>query len=382
MSEYKFGVFIGRFQPLHDAHLAVIQQALAESESLILLIGSAKATIDIKNPFTFKERVQMISAALDVNHIEDLDFGHAITLPSKQRVWFIPIRDYFYSENMWIAEVQHSVARITKGEESVALYGSYKDGSSYYVNLFPQWDFRPAKVGGNSPTIATWTHMLNATDIRNALFEQPGIQVALDSPTPWYKGVPDKVVAWIRENLLRPKSRDEVHTERYNDLQTEYNFIKKYRDDWSTTPYPVTFVTTDAVVVKSGHVLVIKRKFAPGKGLWALPGGFLKQDKSIEDSMLTELKEETRIRVDKNELRRSIIGSRVFDYPGRDYRGRTITHAYHIDLGSGELPEVKGGDDAKKAIWIPLVDALSNENRFYSDHWHIIYHFIQDRRMR
>lgn len=377
--EYKFGVFIGRFQPLHDAHLMVIKQALRESESLILLIGSAKATVDIKNPFTFSERVEMIAAAMEVTVIETHHDGYKfITTKDGQTIYMVPIRDYFYNENMWIAEVQYSVAAITELEESIALYGSYKDSSSYYVKLFPQWDFRPANFIDSGRIT-----QLNATDIRTAFFEDPGIKITWETPYVWYNNVPRPVVQWIRQHYLNSPNSDVVaYSERYNQLKAEYDFIKKYKKDWESTPYPVTFVTTDAVVIKSGHVLVIKRKLTPGKGLLALPGGFLKKDKSIIDSMLAELKEETKIRVDKPELRNNIINSQIFDYPGRDYRGRTITHAYHIDLGSGPLPEVKGGDDAKKAMWIPLVDALSNENKFYSDHWHIIYHFIQDRKVR
>ena len=352
MSEYQYGIFIGRFQPVHDGHLAVFNQALSESKSLIVLIGSARATQDTKNPFSYEERTEMISLALGAKK----DGNKAIT-PSGQTVWFVPIRDYFYNENMWITEVQYPISKITNDDHSVALYGSYKDSSSYYINLFPQWDFRPTKM---SSTLSS----INATDIRNSLFS--GIEEQA------IKNVPEVVAKWIKENLTG---------ERLQTLKDEYDFIVNYKNGW-TTPYPVTFVTTDAVVIKSGHVLVIKRKFAPGKGLLALPGGFLKYNKPIEDSMMAELKEETRIKVAVPELRRAIIGSRVFDYPSRDPRGRTITHAFHIDLGSGELPEVKGGDDAKKAQWIPLIEALQNENQFYSDHWHIIYHFMQDRRFR
>ena len=60
-------------------------------------------------------------------------------------------------------------------------------------------------------------------------------------------------------------------------LVEEQAYIKRYKDIWADAPYAPTFVTTDAVVIQSGHVLLVKRRTAPGKGLWALPGGFLKE---------------------------------------------------------------------------------------------------------
>lgn len=372
MAEYKYGVFIGRFQPLHNAHHSVILQALEEVETLIILIGSAKSTQDIKNPFSFEERAEMIAASLGEKVTYTYGLSGLTCEHKKKQIYFVPIRDYFYNENMWIAEVQRCIGDITKGDPSVALYGSYKDSSSYYVNLFPQYDFRPASTKSG----------LNATDIRNALFEQPLVTTGWSDRkySPWYMEVPSQVADWIKNKFLHAPDAGNGLSERYLSLKAEYQFIKDYKATWANTPHPVTFVTTDAVVIKSGHVLLIERKMEPGKGLKALPGGFLAKDKTIEDSMLKELKEETRIKVDKLELRRSIVDQRVFDYPGRDARGRTITHAYAIDLGSGELPEVRGADDAKKALWVPLIDAIQNEKSFYSDHWHIIYYFMMQHR--
>jgi bifunctional NMN adenylyltransferase/nudix hydrolase len=59
---------------------------------------------------------------------------------------------------------------------------------------------------------------------------------------------------------------------RFAQLKAEAEFIAGYRKAWSA-PYPVTFVTVDAVVVHSGHLLLVRRRSEPGRGLWALPGG-------------------------------------------------------------------------------------------------------------
>ena len=137
-------------------------------------------------------------------------------------------------------------------------------------------------------------------------------------------------------------------------------------------PYPPTFVTTDNVVIRSGHVLLIKRRYNPGKGLWALPGGFLDVSEKIEDGAVRELKEETRINITKKELRKSIVESKVFDHPNRSLRGRTITHAYLYDLGYGQLPEIKANDDASGAHWVPLSEAHRMEEFFFEDHYDIL----------
>ena len=50
--QYDFAVFVGRFQPLHNGHQHVIDQALRSAKKLIILIGSADTARSIRNPFT------------------------------------------------------------------------------------------------------------------------------------------------------------------------------------------------------------------------------------------------------------------------------------------------------------------------------------------
>jgi bifunctional NMN adenylyltransferase/nudix hydrolase len=119
---------------------------------------------------------------------------------------------------------------------------------------------------------------------------------------------------------------------------------------------------------------MIKRRASPGKGLWAAPGGFLNQAERIEDAAIRELREETKIKVPAPVLRGNIKASHVFDAPNRSLRGRTITHAYLIELPAGELPKVKGGDDAEKAKWIPLNEL--DESVCFEDHYAIVQYFL------
>jgi len=108
--------------------------------------------------------------------------------------------------------------------------------------------------------------------------------------------------------------------------------------------------------------------------LWALPGGFLNQEETMLDGCIRELKEETKIKLPVPVLKGSIKESKTFDAPNRSARGRTITQAFFIDLGVGELPKVKGSDDAAKAFWVPFNKV--KQEKMFEDHFHIIDNFI------
>jgi bifunctional NMN adenylyltransferase/nudix hydrolase len=162
----------------------------------------------------------------------------------------------------------------------------------------------------------------------------------------------------------------------YEQIIREREFVENYRKQFASLPYPPIFSTADAIVIQSGHVLMIRRRAEPGRGLWALPGGYVNAltDKSVEAAAIRELREETMIKVPAPVLRGNIKDSRVFDAIDRSPRGRIITHAFKIVLPDGELPRVKGNDDAEKARWVPIAEVKSEE--CFEDHYEIIQHFL------
>lgn len=81
MRDFHYGIFIGRFQPLHLGHEAVIRGALERVETLILVIGSAHMAPTPKNPFTFADREAMITRI----------FHHEIVTG---RLILVPLYDY------------------------------------------------------------------------------------------------------------------------------------------------------------------------------------------------------------------------------------------------------------------------------------------------
>ncbi|MBR3488142.1 MAG: NUDIX hydrolase [Bacteroidales bacterium] len=115
--------------------------------------------------------------------------------------------------------------------------------------------------------------------------------------------------------------------------------------------YPRPAVTADCVVIGSAadssrYVLLIQRGNEPYKGCWALPGGFMDMDETLEQCALRELKEETGLTPSGD-----ITELKSFSTVDRDPRGRTITVAFLIEM---PLTEAKGGDDAADARWFPL----------------------------
>ena len=104
-------------------------------------------------------------------------------------------------------------------------------------------------------------------------------------------------------------------------------------------------LTVDAIVVKDGNILLVKRGRPPFEGLHALPGGFVEEGETVEKAVVRELLEETGIKATVERL----FG--IYSELGRDPRGHTVSAVFVMRYESGEA---MGGDDAAAAIWLPL----------------------------
>ncbi len=344
--QYDTIVYIGRFQPFHNGHMETYRQACKLASHILFLVGSANKAPDIRNPWSFVNRKTMIYDAIDGPN-PTVSLGLA---PGAVKVDVAPLDDFPYNDNAWVEQVQRVVRQWTNAGSKVAIIGFNSDHTSYYLDLFPQWD----KIEVEEKVV------IHATDIRNKLFGPQQIDT---------QHLPDGVSVYIRNWMAK-------YPQEFRRLQIEWEHIGGYKLAWANAPYPPTFVTVDAVVVQSGHILLVQRKAAPGEGLWALPGGFVNQTEGLTDAMMRELREETRLKVPPKVLRGSVKGQRVFDAPDRSLRGRTITHAYYIELNPGELPPVKGGDDAKAAKWVSFLDFAQMEKEMFEDHFAIVQSFV------
>jgi 8-oxo-dGTP diphosphatase len=110
-------------------------------------------------------------------------------------------------------------------------------------------------------------------------------------------------------------------------------------------------VTVDIVIftIHAGtlKVLLVKRGVPPFAGQFAIPGGFVLEDESLEQAALRELREETGVA--------DVYLEQLYSFgdPKRDPRGRVITVAYFALISAGQAP-LQAGTDAAEAAWWPL----------------------------
>ena len=341
---YKVAILIGRFEPAHRGHFRNLAFASRMAEKVEVIVGSAFQPRTPKNPFTTKERIDMIR-----NSLWEID-GNSL---SERFISFTPIRDYDYNNNLWIKKVQEIIYTSNPGikDEEIVILGHEKDHTSWYLRAFPNWKFIDVvmeRIEGK---------LIDATKIRELYFE---------GHIDYIQGAVTPSVFSFLQNFMK--------TAEYTTLVEEYEFIENYKKMWLAAPYTPTFFTVDAVVIQGGHILMVKRKFAPGKGLWALPGGFINTQETAIESCLRELREETGLKVPTPVLQGSITYEKLFDKPDRSLRGRTITYAYLIELLGGEakLPRIKGSDDASEANWFSIAEIEAMSDQIFEDHSSII----------
>jgi 8-oxo-dGTP diphosphatase len=114
--------------------------------------------------------------------------------------------------------------------------------------------------------------------------------------------------------------------------------------------YPRPAVTTDMVIVTKKpprKVLLIRRKMDPFAGKWALPGGFVDENESLEAAARRELREETGVET------RTVEQLHAFGDPGRDPRGHTVSVVYLAEVDPRKV-KPKAADDAAEVGWFPL----------------------------
>ena len=92
---FDFSVFIGRFQPFHNGHKIIIDEALKQSKKVIVLIGSANSPSTIRNPFSYEDRKKFILSSYDQK--------------DKERIIIVPLNDIVYNDAKWIKNVQDCV---------------------------------------------------------------------------------------------------------------------------------------------------------------------------------------------------------------------------------------------------------------------------------
>jgi len=327
-SAFDCAVLLGRFQPPHAGHLGAMRAGLAEAGRLLVLSCGARQPRSTRAPFRFAEVREMILGAL--------------TEEERARVRVEPLLDR-YEEAAW----GEAVARAAGEAGRVVLAGAEGEEAERVRRLFPGW----AAVGGEADT-----------GVKTRAIREDYLAGAEAGLARWAGALPESVAGFLRGFAGGAE---------YAELKEEARYIAEYRAQWAGAPYPPIFVTVDAVVIAEGHVLLVERGHRPGRGLWALPGGFVEAGERIAAAMRRELAEETGLALGEGDVGGRVKACRVFDAPCRSARGRMITHAFLVVLEEAAgLAEVKGGDDAARAFWKPLGEVVPE--RMFEDHWQII----------
>lgn len=147
---------------------------------------------------------------------------------------------------------------------------------------------------------------------------------------------------------------------------TEEEFLANY----DMSKFPAIAATVDLAVftIRNNQlsILLVKRGGHPFKGCWALPGGFVNTNESLEEAAARELKEETNLTIAEGYLEQL----RTYGSPDRDPRGFVVSTAYVALAPHIERPEA--GDDAAEAHFFPVDDVLSKDFGLAFDHADII----------
>ncbi|MHA3980719.1 NUDIX domain-containing protein [Halovulum sp. GXIMD14794] len=352
-TRHTLAVFIGRFQPFHIGHRGVLESLSGKADGALVLVGSAYRPRSWKNPFTYAERKGFIEAGVE-----------GIDLP----VDVLPLMDTLYNDRSWASNVRTAVklymrARgLAERETEIVLTGFDKDASSRYLRWFPEWEMLPADPKAHEGNV------INATDLREEMFfpERDPSEIASRFGARHIA----QVSAWMEQSAHAVAA-----------IRDEGAYIRRYRANTAAAEeifgYPIPINTVDAVVIQSGHILLVRRGVQPGKGTLALPGGHIDRGETAEEAAVRELYEETRLDTPRGALQGRLRGRHVFDHPERSERGWVRTEAFCFELQDREdLAKVKGSDDAEKAFWVPLSEVMPGE--MFEDHFDIIQHFVPD----
>jgi bifunctional NMN adenylyltransferase/nudix hydrolase len=320
-------VVCARCQPPTRAHFAALAAAATLAPRVALLVLNADDACSPANPFDNDTRLALLGAALDP------------ALP------VLLLRDRRYEPARWAAAAEATL-RAALGAGTVVVLGD-DDSATSSLPLPPTW-----RRAAHDTRLAA-----AEAEARAALFHDEG--------TDWARlaaMLPPPVLTELRRCMATPQ---------LTRIAAEARFLGDYRRAWQAAPYAPMFVTVDSVATWHDQVLLIERGHMPGRGLWALPGGFIDVDERIAASCLRELREETGVVLDEDAIR----ACRVFDDPLRSQRGRTITHAFRFVLDALPAPPLAvGADDAVAAAWLPIAEL--RPERLFDDHYFILQTFL------
>lgn len=339
-----------------EAHFKLIECAHEVAEHVVVLLGSSNKAVSFSNPFSFLQRKQMIQSSLSGIH--------------QMKTSFMALRDYDHMNHEWEIEVTRLVGKHAKSlasggdltNDDIVMVVHEKDDSTYYANVFPQYNKHEVESFGN----------INATDLRKAFFSQNhGLLPDLSSKLEAIEGKTRKgVISYLRKYALVDDSFG------YGYVCQQLWEINNAKEPYEFLPHGIKFKTADALVICGNSVLLgLRGDDCYGANQWALPGGYIEEGETFNSAWLRELNEETEIDVPERAMRNAYKGRLEFEGAKRDERGDYTTQCAIVVLEQnpdGTLPKVKGATDLKKAQWFTFSEVENMKRYMFLDHAGII----------
>lgn len=302
--------YLSSFQPLTENDEQVVGAALASADRVTLIVGSARSSRSSHlNPLSLRERVDLLEQV----YSREVSSG---------RIAIAHLADHLYQNASW----ELDLATLVK-ERGIDGFAVRRDEKGK----------RDRQLSRVAPVLAGAANSMSQRRREEIL-------------AVWYSGGP---MPYLGGGAIAAmcELRGSAHFEW---LKEEWQFNLEYRAAWAKTPYPVKFLTADACIECNGRVLLVRRGNWPGKGLWALPGGFLEDDETVDEAAARELGEETNLELTLEQAQQWLVRQGLFDLPYRDGRGRLVTGGYYFQVPGDVLPDVEALDDADEVWWAPV----------------------------
>lgn len=352
MKKYDLSIVILRGQIVHNAHIECFKEAFKRSDRVLILVGSSNSPRTIENPFTFAERKVLFDDILN-------------NICGENEHYFIhPINDYILDDQKWVKQIPSAVAHYSNLDNvtisSVAVIGGAKN--EFYISLLPkEYEIIVPELFVHIVGYKKEVIKLNATDMRKQYFcnyyEEADKMIEPLVPVETFKFLQE-----FRKNKW------------YGYIAACWGRINDLNKAYGTGP----FFTCDNVIMQKDKILLIKRKNHPGKGLWAIVGGYFDNtDFSLVHGSYRELIEETNISISFEDYQKNIVETRIFDNPKRSLVARLITSASFVILPYDIEYTIKAADDALEVKWFYIDEIMDMANIMYDDHYEIIRSFLK-----
>lgn len=342
---YKAALVVMRGQMFHNGHVSLLEDAIALADTVVVYLGSSNKPRSVKNPFTFSERAGIVH-----NWYNNEAIGKCDVLFSTAA-----LPDYDYEDMVWEQYFWDAICDLKEhlniDSEDIVLLTSGKGSDFEERQSYVSGE--PISVAASDPVTfeGGLGHLgeLSATKLRRL----------------WIGGFLKDLFKYIpkaTKNFLQTDKGVELSLQ----MRKEHHKTSEARRPYLTLKYEPLFHTGDCMVLnKLGKVLLVQRKEGTyGAGQWALAGGYVHADETIQDGAVRELLEETGIDVENL----TPLHHQTFDKPDRDPRGRMITTCYLYQLESDVIVTPK--DDVSDYKWVSRHELDGTE--MFLDHLGII----------